>query len=90
MGQVDRHLQTVEAGFYEHLEHGRLGSVTSGGTYIHFTSAFGAAPHVVGFGVNEAIGTTLTMGAEPAAGSCKVKTTAPGTVKMCYTAWGAR
>ena len=94
MGQVNRHLETVaykdasvaEADFVEHMEHG-AGSATLTGTYTEFTTAFGAAPHVVVTGY----GSAVVLVKAPVAGSFALKKTATaGTISTNYVAWGAR
>ncbi len=80
----------TEAKFSEHFEHGRIGTVSKSGFYKLFTTAFGAAPHVVVTGINEDLGTFATLGTAPAVGSFKVVLTGDGTLDVMFMAWGQR
>lgn len=80
----------TEDKFSEHLEHGTLVNISKGGRWKEFDTAFGAAPHVVISGESEAVGTYVTLGATPKAGSFKVELAADGTLNANYVAWGDR
>lgn len=80
----------TEAKFSEHLEHGTISNISKGGRWKSFTTAFGAAPHVVISGESETAGTYATLGATPKAGSFKVELAADGTLDGNYIAWGER
>jgi len=71
-------------------EFGTLAGVTKTGTYLHFDTAFGAAPTLVVASIAGGPGTVAELGAAPAAGSANVNLTGSGTIVVEYVAWGAR
>ena len=77
----------TEPKFSEHLEHGRLGTVDPGGTYIHWETPFSATPNVILTGESAA----PRLGAVPGTVRSSVNIPAAGgTHATHYVAWGAR
>jgi len=83
---VNRRTAIIEGKFSEHLEHGRVSSVQTSGTYIKFSEVFSNTPDVVVSG----IGMNAQLDGTPDVGSVKVVVEGEGEADVTYIAWGPR